>query len=764
VTDVSGEGIFFSTVGLYNAQDSLLAKAIATEEDGTFTIDKIKDGTYYMITSMLGYKEYKIDNITIPGYAQNDFQIILEEDSEILDGVEIKARVPLLEQRSDRLVVNVANNTTSMNNSLLDVMKQVPGMIVSGDKIRMAGQSNMTILINGKTTRYMDMETLLRDMPGDNIQKVEVIHQPGAEFEASGTGPIINIILKKNSLYGTNGSVSVGLGKGRDWKYRTGLNMSHYAGNVNVQGGIGWRDNPYYDQLDIQRYVQGDFYDQVSSDPNFSQTFRSNLGVDWDISKKHRIGFSSQYKYNNRDNLVSNVTSIDFENESIEDLSFESVTDQDQNWFLASINPYYTFEIDTNGQKLEVDFNYATFQRTGLNTLSNSTEIFPGQEFVEDGKTFITSAKVDYIYPHNKHFTFSTGAQYNLAELDNNFEAYDEDEGGNFLLNTFQSNQFIFSEEIIAGYIKSSWSYKKWKGTAGLRYEDSKSIGRSVQVDTLLTRDIEQFFPSLSISREIKGPLAASIAYSYRIDRPRYSSLNPFRFYLDPFTFNRGNPSLQPALTHSGKFNLSYEGQPFFNVEYKYTKDAMVEVLEQNDVTGTTNQVTLNLESFKSFNTSLFFPLDFIPKISGYGGGILNYSMFDSEINDYDILRDRWTLTTFLSTNFTLPYEINTEITGWYNSGELDGVITGSYLYGVDIGFSKKVLKNKGRISFGVDNLFFRPFYGMVEYDNVDLDVISTWDGPVANLQFSYKFGNQSLKKKENAGGSANDMLRRAEN
>ncbi len=764
VSDIKGDGIFFATIGLYQAHDSLLAKAISTEDDGSFIIKNIKDGSYYLQASMLGYKTFTIENINLPGYPNTPINITLEEDTEMIDGVEIKARVPVLEQRSDRLIVNVANNTTSMNSSLLDVMKQVPGMIVSGSKIRMAGQTNMTILINGKTTRYMDMETLLRDMPGDNIQKVEVIHQPGAEFEASGTGPIINIILKKNALYGTNGSVSAGLGKGRDWKYRTGLNLSHYQGNVNIQGGVGWRDNPYYEQLDIQRFVQDDYYEQVSIDPQFSQTFRSNLGVDWDITKKHRIGFSSQYKYNNTDNVVNNITTIDFAEDGIDDLSFESFTNEDRNWFLASINPYYTFEIDTNGQKIELDYSYATFQRGGTNTLTNTTDIFRGQEFVEDGKTFITSAKADYTYPLNKNLTFATGFQYNLADLDNDFQAYDENESGTFILNTFQSNQFLFKEEIYAGYIKSTWMYKKWKGTAGLRYEDSKSEGRSVQVDTVLTRDIEQFFPSVSISREIKGPLAASIAYSYRIDRPRYSTLNPFRFYLDPFTFSRGNPTLQPALTHSTKFNLSYEGQPFFNVEYKDTRDAMVQVLEQDDATGQTNQVTLNLESFKTFNTSLFFPLDFIPKISGYGGVIANYSVFDSEINEYEILRNRWSFTTFLNANFTLPYDINTELSGWYNSGELDGVITGEYLYGIDIGFSKKVLNNRGRVSFGVDNLFFRPFHGTVEYDNVDLDVVSRWDGPVANLQFSYKFGNQSLKKKENAGGSGNDMLRRAAN
>jgi len=123
--------------------------------------------------------------------------------------VEVVAKVPLLEQRADRMVVNVAKSLTSVNGSLMEIMKKVPGMLVVNGKLSMSGNSNPTILIDGRTTQYMDIQSMLREMPGDNIERIEVIHQPGAEFEASGNGPIINIILKKNKLYGTNGSLTV---------------------------------------------------------------------------------------------------------------------------------------------------------------------------------------------------------------------------------------------------------------------------------------------------------------------------------------------------------------------------------------------------------------------------------------------------------------------------------------------------------------------------------------------------------------------------
>lgn len=767
VVDESGNPIFFATVGLYQTQDTILAKAISTDDQGKYLIENVKSGEYFLEISMLGYNNFIIDNINFPAANGRQFDAELSEATELVEGVTIKARVPLLEQRSDRLIVNVANNVASLNNSLLDVMKKVPGMIVTGDKLRMAGQSNVTILINGKTTRYMDVQSLLRDMPGDNVEKVEVIHQPGSEFEASGTGPVINIILKKNSLYGTNGNVSVGLGRGQNWKYQTALSLSHYQGNVNINGGIGFRDSPYFESLEITRKINGVTYEQLSVDPNFSKTFRSNLAVDWDITNKHRIGFSSRFKTNRRDNIVSNNTDITYTETKPQEIQLETTNINDNDWTLYSVNPYYTFEIDTNGQKIELDFSYANFFNNGITNQSNEVitggASFPGQRFLKKGDTYITATKLDYHLPINKLINTQFGAKYSYANLDNNFEAFDENETGDFIKNILQSNQFLFSERIMAVYGKMNWQKNKWNGTIGLRYEDSYSEGQSVQVDTILDRSIKKLFPSFSIGREIKGPIGATVAYSYRVDRPNYSSLNPFRFYLDPFTYNAGNPMLRPALTHSAKFNLTYEKQPFFNVEYKQSRDAIVDIIDQNDELGTTNQTTLNLDKYWVFNTSLFFPLDFIPKISGYSGVIANYSNYESELRNTDFLRSRWSITSFISANFTLPGDINTEVSGWYNSGEIDGILTGSWLYGVDIGMSKKVLKNKGKISLGVENLFYRPFYGTIEYSTIDLQVISRWDAPVVNAKFSYKFGNQHMKKKSSVGGSGDDMINRAQ-
>ena len=247
ITNSKGDGIFYATAALYRQVDSTVVKAETTNDAGRFILKDLPDGSYFLEVNMLGFLDQRVGEISFPKDNRKNFDLILDDEAQTLSTVEVTAKTPLLEQRADRLIVNVENNLTSMNTNLLDVLKKVPGVLVVGDKLRMAGQSNVTILINGKTTKYMDVEALLKDMPGDNIKRVEVIHQPGAEFEAEGASPIINIILKKNSLFGTNGSLTAGAGKGENWRYRTGLSLSHYQGDLNVSASASIGRNAWYE-------------------------------------------------------------------------------------------------------------------------------------------------------------------------------------------------------------------------------------------------------------------------------------------------------------------------------------------------------------------------------------------------------------------------------------------------------------------------------------------------------------------------------------
>ena len=768
VYDEKQQPVFYANVAIFKLPDSTLVNGNVTDEAGKFIIRNIADGNYYLVSSMIGSVDAYSDKINLSNGAAPDIDLQLLPDSEVLSEVEITARKPLLEQRADRMIVNVSDNLASSNGTLMDVMRKVPGMLVVNDKLSLAGQQNVTILLNGKTTRYMDVQSLLRDMPGDNIKSVEIIHQPGAEFEASGSGPIINIITKKNNLFGTNGTISTGIGYTNDWKYNTGLRLSHYQGSVNLQGSIGYSRNSWEDELRIKRTVPNgtnnlDVYDQVNISPTESNTLRGGFVADWDVTDSHRLGINTRIVDSKNDFVSKNTTDITRLNGKGEIIT---ANNKIGGWDMYAINPYYTWEIDTSGQKLELDVNWVDFDISRINTLINTASeaafAEPNRRNDQLGDNKIFASRLDYSKPINDMITLRAGGKYSNAELDNNLEVSD-DLGSGFMFNPFQSNRYQFNEEVKAVYGKAEYTFGDITGTFGLRYENSLSEGYSVTIDSLLSRRISKLFPSASITKPIAGPLAANLAYSYRIDRPSYSTLNPFRYYYDPFTSERGNPNIRPELTHSYKFSLSYEGQPFFNVEYKHSKDNMVEVTEQNDNSGEIFRQTINLDNFTNFNTSLFLPFDMFLPFGGYIGGILNRNNYDSEYLGGQFDRDAWSFTAFTNINFEMPGEIATELSAWYQSGGQEGIIDTDWLYGTSANVSKKFLDNKLRVSVGIEDVFNRFWTGEIRSQNMDADISSFWPKNVVNFRMSYKFGNQHMKSKKKSSSSANDELRRVD-
>jgi len=766
VIDENDDPIYYATVALYAVVDSSLVNAASTEEDGTFSL-QIDKGDYYIIVSYLGYQDM-VRDIVFP-LDSKDYILKLEQDRTMLATIEIKDKAPLLEQRADKLIVNVEGNITNTSGSLLDVMKKVPGMLVVRDRLSMVGSGSPTILLNGKTTQYMDVQSLLRDMPGDNIQKVEIIHQPGAEYEATGSGPIINIIMKKNSLFGTNGSVTAGATYARQWEYITGLNLSHYAGKLNISGGAGFSRNGNFEILSLTRRLNGiseeldGIYDQVGNDVSRPLTYRGNVRVDYDLDFRHRVGMEAKH-YNNDNNWqIFNTTIIDFYRDDSPPFEIVTTNDRESGWQYSSLNPYYIFEIDTMGQKLELDLNYAKYKLQGMSILTSGINLDTSPEVLrynQPGDTDIYVASVDYTKPINNIFELRVGAKYSQANLDNNLIA------DSFLDNNWESvpsqtNHYLFDEEIIAAYGKLSWVKGAWAGTAGLRYESSESVGNSLTLDTMLFRDINKLFPSFSLSRELGKVLKSTLSYSRRINRPNYSTLNPFVYYLDPYTSERGNPNLQPELTHSAKFTLSYEGQPFFNVEYRHTDDAIVEVTEQDTKSEEAFKTDINFDTRTNFSTSLFFPLSFIPGVDGFGGVILNKVNFDSEYIGDLFLTSQWNTTAFIQAQFELPGEIQAELGGWYTSANQEGIFISDYLYGTSFGISKKFLNRKLKVNIGVEDFVNKFWSARVDYQQ-DMDILLKWATPQIGMRVSYKFGNQHLKSKTKKKSSASDVLNRA--
>lgn len=768
VNDEKNKSLEFANVLLFNLSDSTLQKGALSDAKGKFILENIPDGAYYLEVNLLGFTPQFIAEIKVDE-TQKELElptISLSENATLLEAVTVKAKKPFLEQKAGKMIVNVDAQITGQNGSLMDLMKKVPGVIVMNGQLRMAGRPNVTIFIDGRPTQYMDIDALLREMPADNIARIEVISQPDASFEASGTGGVINIILKKNVLLGTNGSVRLGVGYGELAKYRASGRLNYRDAKWNLYAGAGFAHRSYVERMDLDRKVLDQSFTQSNYEPSKPYSYGARVGADHYINDRHTVGIMVRGNYSTNDRINENRSGIlDLVSRDTL-LTFKTENELKRKWWYLNTDLFYTFDIDTTGQQLNVSANLTGYDRQATSYVKSTALSGEPIDFPDTGNEVpsivnIQAYSVDYKYPFNESTKLQVGAKYSRANIDGDLQAWTL-ENGIKEPNMGLSNHFILDETIYAGYANLNFNFNKIEVAAGLRYENTRSEGNSLTLDSVTTRKYDQFFPSLSVNIPINDALGVALAYSYRINRPNYSNLNPFVYVMDPYTYQQGNPQLRPELTHSAKASLTYESQPFFNLEYNRTSDAMLLVTSQNDMNGIAFGETVNLDAFTQIGGSLFAPLNFAKPFDGYAGVMVYYNKYESQYLGDTYNGSQVSFTGFLQLNTNFGDGWSAEVGGFYTGKGVEGIMTFKPMYSMSFGVQKKFWNNNATIELSVDDFMYRFWRGNITYQNMDMDILSSWETKVVNLSFTYKFGNQHLKSLKSRRSSGADENNRA--
>lgn len=746
IVDEQNGSLPFANIVLFKISEETTPKGTVSNDKGEFNFDKIISGNYKIQVSMLGFKTQNIDEFTLN--ENKTFNITLKEESQTLNEVIVKSKRPIIRQTAEKLIVDL-ENSEMINTNLQDVMRKVPGVLVTNSGISIAGNRGVRILINGKTTEYMDVDTLLRDFPADNISKIEVVEQPGAEYEASGSGAIINIILKKNVKLGTHGSANTWVGEDQGFEWGSGFSIASYKNKLNWQTSIGYSQPTFREDLFLVRTVGNETYDQVTKEPYDPDNFRISGSMDYYLNDKNSIGIGASLNTRNSTRIASSKTIISDENNINTLFSENSFNRQRSNY---SINPYYEYKSETN--RLLVDFNYIDFVSDNTNTLydvAGSSIPFTDRRYIQDGTYNIKTYSLDYTKTFSDNFKVSAGSRFADVATNNDLQSL-IDENGNFNEVEEESSQFLIDETIFAVYSKINATAGKWSFSGGLRYEDSNTDGTSIFMDNgalateVLKRPIQKLFPSASISRKMTEVLGASLSYSYRIQRPSYSSLNAFQTFLDPFSASQGNQRLTPSYTNNYQFNLTYEGQPFFTIGYSKTDDTIFDLIKQDNQTAQIRQQVVNVENNENWNFRLFAPVDFADGLEGYTGIIVTNTDYQSSTFGIDL--NKWNLIWFLQASYQLPWDINLELSGNYGTGALEDQIEVDWFAELDFSFGKTFLDDTLKANLGFNKMLNRGFVGTIDYGNGSAAVES--NGSRQNIQFrlTYSFGDRFGKKK----------------
>jgi outer membrane receptor protein involved in Fe transport len=694
ISDVQNVPVTYAILTLKNTEDSSIIKNEVTDSLGRYTLSADSFSGTMLVASAMGYTEQRklITNLN------QSYDFKLAEQGKRIDEVVVNGARPLIERKIDRTIFNVSQSITAIGGDALDAIKKAPGVNVSNDVIGITGKSNVSIVIDGKLLQLAgdDLINYLKSIPSDNINRIEVITTPPAQYDAAGNSGLVNIVMKKDKRDGMNGTLRAGYQQASQGLLISGGSLNYHKDKIAITGGINYNNGAIKPVINTTAHFPGQTFESENNRKQAINYLQCSVGMDYEVHKGGIIGI--QYLgILGRPNLTEQNRTVVNGANTLPDSTLTTIADATRKYLSHSINLNYNWDIDTGGTKLSANINrmwYGADQNRHFisqNFTDQNIATGPGS----DNKTIanqavnITTAQLDITHP-TKWIALTYGGKLSFITNNsaNTLWALDHDE---YQQDFSRSNEFNYDEKIQALYFSASKDVGKWSFQGGLRGEFTQTKGVSLSTNQTNTNKYFQLFPTVYILYKFNDDHVFTVNYSKRIQRPEYSSLDPFRWYLSPYSFTEGNPFLQPSFNHN------------FELSYTYKQRYAVSVYYQRSV-HTFDQVSL----LDTINNIQYFKTDNIGTTSGYG---INVSA---------------------TLNPTHWWESQLEVSGYYSS------LSSMYYDGVK--------KQYGKPGFSVQNS-----------NSFILNKSKTFFG---ELSFDYSSPNQSGYDQLKASGSINAGLK----
>ncbi len=588
VADSHGDPLPFATVSLLRA-DSTLATGCVSQADGTFSMSVGKAGDYILRASFVGYKSGYV-SISVAGRRTSLSVIVLQPEATMLQGVEITAKAPIIEQQIDKIVVNVSQSAFAQGNSAYDLLRKSPGVTVDKDGNVSLNGNSVAVWVDGRPTQLdgKALEALLSGTDGSNIDKIEVMANPSAKYDAAGTGGIINIKTRRTLMQGLNGTLTANYGGMLFSRPKPTLpgtpaadSRSQYLASHDLSLNIAYRTdktNTFLQISDTKNEVGADCAIETSSDHLYQysnashdidmQGFNLKVGNDWFINKHNTLGFIYTMPFNSMEQYSDSSRNITYQ---MLDGAYtqQSLTTANtvyrSHQYSGNVNYTHIFnealqrELTVN---LDIFRNHNEPSNDQFNYSAFSAPFYVRHPYLysleNDNFVDIYSAKVDYQGVVLKMFMMEAGAKWATTATDNSLQTlssfYDAVSGSQ--IPGLSHTQFNYREHVgalyatLAGQLSPQFSAK-----VGLRAEQTLNRGDWQSADTVTEKSYLDLFPSVFLGYMPSTALRFSLSYTRRIQRPSYNTLNPFRNYIDAHTYNIGNPNLRPAYSNNIMLN-----------------------------------------------------------------------------------------------------------------------------------------------------------------------------------------------------------------
>jgi iron complex outermembrane recepter protein len=775
VMDDKGQTLEAVTVTLLHAGDSVRVKETVTNKAGHFVFSDVPDGKYLILTSFVGYNRQYSQPVEIAGQNSRTLPpVVMTPAGTSLTAVAVVAKRPPIETKADRTIINVDASPANAGSTAMDVLEKAPGVTLDkDDNISLKGKQNVMVMIDGKPT-YLSPTQLadyLKSLPASAIDQIELMTNPSAKYDAAGNSGIINIKTKKNKMKGFNGNLNLTQVQGVYPKPSASLNLNYRTGQFNFFLNAGYSHWEGFQVLQIQRkYMDADAAQTVNS--IFQQTTvmhfvnpegNVKFGVDYYMTSKTTVGFVvSAFQNTEMDRSGSNIQLLS-PSYVVDSLVYSPNTNTTK-WKNASGNLNFRHTYDSAGRELTADLDYVRYS-------SMSNQYFNNQTFTPDNVLLdqsiltgylpssinIYTFKSDYTRPLAKGYKLETGVKLSYVNT-NNTADYDDVVGGKSTIDTTKTNAFIYRENINAAYATMTKQYgKKWTVQAGLRAENTNYYGHQlgngltvINNDSSFSRSYINLFPTLFVTYDVNEKNTFTLNYGRRIDRPAYQDLNPFLFFLDQYTYQAGNPYLQPQYTNNVELSHTYKHWLTTTLNYSYTVNFFTETFQQSGQATIVRNGNIGNRQNAGIAVSAMRPL------TKWWTAILytnvNYNKFSGMLYGSNIDVSATTLLLNLNNQFSFQHGWSGELSGFYRTKGVEGQVIVDPMGQGTVAVAKKILSDKGSLKLSVrDFLYTNQVHGYIDFQETDATFHNRRDSRQVAMTFTWNFG-KPLKGMSNNG------------
>ncbi|MBC7417420.1 MAG: TonB-dependent receptor [Pedobacter sp.] len=770
----SQETIPFATAVLVNPTSQAKVKIIQTDINGAFTIANIPAGKYTFKISYVGYQTMVRNNVEVTATTKTlnfgNIQMTSGKGN-VLSEVQVTGKKSTIQLGIDKKIFSVDQSLVSEGGSASDVLQNVPSIQTDIDgNVSLRGSTGVKVLIDGKPSLIAggDITQILRSIPASSIESVEVITNPSSKYDAEGQSGIINIVLKKNTKLGFNGSVA--LTAGNKDNYNASTNLSFQNSKVNMYANYSYRyGNRYFGGFQNIDYFQAidsvRFANQFTNSRSTDKGNNVKAGLDYYVNEKSVISLSGGFnnRNNNRNELI-NINQLGSNLQPIKLSNRNNLTDGTGNSYDLNLDYSQKF----NKPKEELTFNFGYSNGINDNTQSYDTKItnLNGtptdldaalQNIYNIGNNSNYNIQADYTLPVGKDGKIEAGYRSQIKLADNTQNADSLLTGSSInISNNLLNNFFKSKDQVHALYLNYQNQINNFGYQIGLRGEEAQldtyleGFNNNISYSTPGKIKYKRLYPSIFLTEKFKGDQQLQLSYTRRVNRPRAWETNPFLDVSDPLNYRQGNPNLIPEDVHSFELGYSkyWQNLTFTSSIYlRKTNDVVERVRSEPDANGIIITKPQNLSSEVNTGLELISQYTASKKLNFTG----NVNLYKSDLKGapaFGILPNSgFSYNGNLTANLSYVKNLTIQVRGEYRGAEVQPQGKRNAIYNIDAGAKYDLLNGKASLSFNVRDIFNTRKYSFTNVGKYSSTAFERrLNGTMGNLTFSYRFGKSAFK------------------